>query len=289
MSGEADEGAAEADQNRLDAMEQKIREEIRSLQEKRADVLMNEVYDLKRQKEKALSKASKLEKALEELKAENAALRLEADTRETTQLQLMDQTLASQQAEKDVLAKKLTDVSKQNDSLRLRLENMGRELQHMKGRRGVKKQVEVPFLSSSPRTTVGALGSHSPRMVLGQDADMHTPTGEDEGGVAQFSSNEQQSQVVSPSHSCTPATGWTEEEEETASEQGQSDSGREGQKYAKGPKAKRRHSSGQEAIRAQGLFAPKTPPLAHIRLRQLGFQHSPSPLLGTHCRSVGDL
>ena len=296
MSGEANEGATESvDQSNLDAMEQKIREEIRSLQEKRADVLMSELYDLKKQKEKALEKGSRLEKVLEELRAENAALRLEANTREATHLQLMEQALAREQVEqveKDALAKKLAAASKQNDNLRLRLKNMDGELQQMKWRRGIKDQIEVPFLSSSLRTSVGALGSHSPRMVLGQDADtdMRTPTGEDGGEVAQFPSSEQQSQVVSPSYNSPPATGWMEGEgEETKSEQGLSNSRGEAQKHAIGSKVKRRHSSGQEAERVQRAFDPKTPPPSHIRLRQLGFQHSPSPLLGTHCHSVGDL
>lgn len=286
MSGEANEGATESvGHSNLDAMEQKIREEIRSLQEKRADVLMSEVCDLKRQKEKALEKASRLEKALEELKAENTALRLEANTREATQLQLMEQALASEQVEKDALAKKLAAASKQNDNLRLRLKSIDGELQQMKWRRGIKDQIEVPFLSNSPRTSVGTAGSHSPRMVLGQDAD-----GEDGGEVAQFHSSKQQSQVVSPSYNSAPATGWMEEEGEgTISEQRLSNSGGEAQKHAKGSKVKRRHSSGQEAARVQKAFDPKTPPPSHIRLRQLGSRHSPSPLLGTHCHSVGDL
>lgn len=288
MSGEAKEGTMEADQCTLDAKEQKMRDEIHSLQEKRADVLMHEVDELKKQKEKALSKASKLEKALKELNAENAALRLEAETREATQLQIIEQALTSLQEDKDMLTKKLTDASKQNDSLRLRLQRTESELQQMKHRRGIKDQIEVPFLSNSPRSTVGAPGSHSPRLVLGQDADtgMRTATGGDEGEVAQSLSREQQSQVVSPSHKSTPATGWMDEEGRGGlSEQEQSTSGG----HAKGPREKRRHSSSQEAVRVQGLFASRTPPLSHIRPRQHGFQYSPSPLLGTHCHSVGDL
>lgn len=289
MSGEAKEGTTEADQYTLDAKEQKMRDEIRSLQEKRADVLMNEVDELKRQKEKALSKVSKLEKALEELNAENAALRLEADTREATQLQIMEQALTSLQAEKDVQTKMLADASKQNDSLRLRLQRTESELQQLKHRRGIKDQIEVPFLSNSPlSSTAGAPGSHSPRLVLGQDADtsVRTATGRDEGEVAQSLSREQQSQVVSPSHKSTPATGWMNEEGGgRLSEQEQNTSGG----HAKGPREKRRHSSSQEAVRVQGLLASRTPPLPHIRLRQQGFQYSPSPLLGTHCHSVGDL
>lgn len=290
MSEEAIDGATEfAEQTKLDAIEQKIREEIRSLQEKRADVLMNEVHDLKRQKEKALLKASKLEKALEELRDENAALRLEAETREATQLQLMEQTLMNEQVEKDALAKKLVAASKQNDNLRLRLKKADGELEQIKWFRGSKDRIEVPFLPDSPRTPVG---SHSPRMVLGQDADagMRTPTSVDEGDVAQFPSSEQQSQVVSSKENSAPAPGWTEEEEGgTTPKEGQPDSGGEAVKHAKGSIVKRRHSSGQETMRVHKVFSPKTPPPSHIRLRQLGSQHSHSPLLGTHCHSAGDL
>ena len=292
MSGEENDGATEpAEQNKLDAIEQKIREEIRSLQEKRADVLMKEVHDLKRQKEKALLKASKLEKALEELRDENTALRLEAGTREATQLQLMEQTLMNAQREKDVLAKKLADASKQNDNLRLRLKKTDGELQQMKCFRGSRDRIEVPFLPDSPRNLVGALGSHSPRMVLGQDADtgMHTPTGVDEDEVTHIPFSEQ---LVSSKDNSAPGPGWMEEEGEGATpEQGQPDSGGEAVKHAKGSIVKRRHSSssGQEAKRVHNVFNPKTPPPSHIRLRQLGSQHSHSPLLGTHCHSAGDL
>ena len=133
----------------LDLKEQKMREEIRVLQEKRASVLQQEVEDLKRQRDKALSKANRLEDTLRDLRAENTALTMDSETRANTQLELLEQTLLEEQREKEELKKKLQTTTKQNNSLVLRLSKVEKDLEHVRCRRVSKDTVSIPFLSES--------------------------------------------------------------------------------------------------------------------------------------------
>ena len=133
----------------LDLKEQKMREEIRVLQEKRASVLQQEVEDLKRQRDKALSKANRLEDTLRDLRAENTALTMDSETRANTQLELLEQTLLEEQREKEELIKKLQTTTKQNSSLLLRLSKVEKDLEHVRYRRVSRDTVSIPFLSES--------------------------------------------------------------------------------------------------------------------------------------------
>jgi hypothetical protein len=181
----------------LDAKEQQMREEIRVLQEKRASVLQREVEELKKQKDKALSRANKLEDAVKDLQAENAALRMDSETRVSTQLEVMEQALLKEQEEKEELVRKLQVAAKQNSSLALRLKKVEGNLDNIMSRRVSRETVRIPFLNES---VLSPTSEGRPTVDDSSDGDNGEADNGDSGEVKSPSTNSEtgQEELLSP-------------------------------------------------------------------------------------------
>ena len=181
----------------LDVKEQQMREEIRVLQEKRASVLQREVEELKKQKDKALSRANKLEDAVKDLQAENAALRMDSETRVSTQLEVMEQALLKEQEEKEELVRKLQVAAKQNSSLALRLKKVEGNLDNIMSRRVSRETVRIPFLNES---VLSPTSEGRPTVDDSSDGDNGEADNGDSGEVKSPSTNSEtgQEELLSP-------------------------------------------------------------------------------------------
>lgn len=117
-------------------VEAKMREQIKELQEKRAAAMMNEITELQRDRDIALSRLKQLEKVINDLQKENlllkdtcgkeANLNLEIKTLERS---LLEETLITSD-----LKKKLQNAEKRNTELLSKLEGHSPMLQQRRSR-----------------------------------------------------------------------------------------------------------------------------------------------------------
>lgn len=122
-------------------VEAKMREQIKELQEKRAAAMMNEITELQRDRDIALSRLKQLEKIINDLQKENLLLKDTCGKEANLNLEIktLERSLLEEKLITSDLKKKLQNVEKTNTELRSKLEGHSPMLQQ---RRSLLLQVE---------------------------------------------------------------------------------------------------------------------------------------------------
>jgi len=107
----------------LNEMENRMRDEIRKLQERRVTVLMDEVTQLQSERDSLLAKINSLEKENQVFKEENSTLK--ASEKPSIQVTVLERALQQEKDEKDKLKQRLRVIKKRTSSLSIT--NLNRE------------------------------------------------------------------------------------------------------------------------------------------------------------------
>lgn len=122
-------------------VEAKMREQIKELQEKRAAAMMNEITELQRDRDIALSRLKQLEKIINDLQKENLLLKDTCGKEANLNLEIktLERLLLEEKLITSDLKKKLQNAEKKNTELKSKLEGHSPMLQQ---RRSLLLQVE---------------------------------------------------------------------------------------------------------------------------------------------------
>ena len=122
-------------------VEAKMREQIKELQEKRAAAMMNEITELQRDRDIALSRLKQLEKIINDLQKENLLLKDTCGKEANLNLEIktLERLLLEEKLITSDLKKKLQNTEKKNTELKSKLEGHSPMLQQ---RRSLLLQVE---------------------------------------------------------------------------------------------------------------------------------------------------
>lgn len=122
-------------------VEAKMREQIKELQEKRAAAMMNEITELQRDRDIALSRLKQLEKIMNDLQKENLLLKDTCGKEANLNLEIktLERSLLEEKLITSDLKKKLHNAEKKNKELSSKLEGHSPMLQQ---RRSLFLQVE---------------------------------------------------------------------------------------------------------------------------------------------------
>ena len=122
-------------------VETKMREQIKELQEKRAAAMMNEITELQRDRDIALSRLKQLEKIINDLQKENLLLKDTCGKEANLNLEIktLERLLLEEKLITSDLKKKLQNAEKKNTELKSKLEGHSPMLQQ---RRSLLLQVE---------------------------------------------------------------------------------------------------------------------------------------------------
>jgi len=107
----------------LNEMENRMRDEIRKLQERRVTVLMDEVTQLQSERDNLLAKINSLEKENRVFKEDNSTLK--ANEKPSIQVTVLERALQQEKDEKDKLKQRLRVIKKRTSSLSIT--NLSRE------------------------------------------------------------------------------------------------------------------------------------------------------------------
>lgn len=106
------------------AMEGKMRDKIRELQERRAAAMRTEIADLQRERDVAVSHVKKIDKMLTEIKKENISMKKSVNNERTLlfNIKAVERSLLEEQLVSDNLRKKLHGLEKKNKELISKME-----------------------------------------------------------------------------------------------------------------------------------------------------------------------
>lgn len=106
-------------------MEEKIREQIRELQEKRAAAMITEITELQRERDLALTRIRQLQKGMDEIRAENhllkSSLKKERDLKQ--EMKMLERAFLEEQLLNNELRKKLQVTEKKRAELVAKLQD----------------------------------------------------------------------------------------------------------------------------------------------------------------------
>ena len=106
-------------------MEERIREQIRELQEKRAAAMVTEITELQRERDLALTKVRQLQKSMDEIQAENHLLKssLKKDRDVKQEFKTLERAFLEEQLLNNDLRKKLQVAEKKRAGLAAKLQS----------------------------------------------------------------------------------------------------------------------------------------------------------------------